>query len=84
MVATCAVSAMVGDHADVVRNGITGYLIEGNDQAAFVSALSNLIEHDQLRRTLGENARSAILHGYTIEDGARGWHTALHSTICYS
>lgn len=79
-----AVVAAVGDLSDVVRNGVTGYLIEGNDHAAFVAALSDLIEHEELRRTLGDNARSTILNGYTVEDGARGWHAALHSTICYS
>lgn len=79
-----AVVPAVGDHADVVRNGVTGYLIEGDDQAAFVAAISDLIEHEELRRTLGENARSTILHGYTVEDGARGWHAALRSAICYS
>jgi glycosyltransferase involved in cell wall biosynthesis len=79
-----AVVPAVGDLGDVVRNGETGYLIEENDHAAFVAAVSDLIEHDELRRTLGDNARSTILNGYTVEDGARGWHAALRSTICYS
>jgi glycosyltransferase involved in cell wall biosynthesis len=74
----------VGDHGDIVTNGMTGYLIEGEDHGSFVAALTNLLEHDDLRRTLGENARSTILHGYTVEDGARGWDTALRTTICYS
>lgn len=76
-----AVVPAVGDHADVVRNGVTGYLVEPDDHAAFVAPLSDLIEQEDLRRTLGDNARAAILHGYTIEDGARGWHAALRSTI---
>lgn len=79
-----AVVPAVGDLGDVVWNGVTGYLIEGEDQRAFVAALSDLIQRDALRRTLGENARSTILDGYTIEDGARGWQAALRSTICYS
>jgi glycosyltransferase involved in cell wall biosynthesis len=79
-----AVVPAIGDLADVVRNGITGYLIEGHNQAAFVAALSDLLEHEELRRTLGDRARSTILHGYTVEDGARGWHAALQSTICSS
>jgi glycosyltransferase involved in cell wall biosynthesis len=79
-----AVVPAVGDLADVVRNGITGYLIEGNEQEAFGVALSNLLEHEALRQTLGDHARSTILHGYTVEDGARCWHAVLQSTICYS
>jgi glycosyltransferase involved in cell wall biosynthesis len=79
-----AVVPAVGDLADVVQNGVTGCLVEGSDRGAFVAALSDLLEHDELRRTLGDNARSAILHGYTVQDGARGWHAALRSTNCYS
>lgn len=79
-----AVVPAVGDLGDVVRNGETGYLIEENDRAGFVAAVSDLIEHEDRRRTLGENARSTILNGYTVEDGARGWLAALRSTFCYS
>jgi glycosyltransferase involved in cell wall biosynthesis len=79
-----AVVPAVGDLGDVVRNGVTGYLIEGEDHAAFVAAVSDLVEHDGLRRTLGDTARSTILQGYTVEDGARGWDAALRSTTCYS
>jgi glycosyltransferase involved in cell wall biosynthesis len=71
----------IGDLADVVRNGETGYLIEDDDQGAFVAALHHLLEHDALRCTLGNNARSTILHGYTVEDGARAWHAVLQSAV---
>jgi L-malate glycosyltransferase len=72
-----AVVPAVGDLADVVRNGVTGCLIEENNQDAFVAALSNLLGDPELRGKLGDNARSTILHGYTVEDGARRWHAVL-------
>lgn len=67
----------VGDLADVVCDGVTGYLVEGGDQEAFVMRLSDLLEHEERRRRLGDNARSVILRGYTVEDGARAWHAIL-------
>jgi glycosyltransferase involved in cell wall biosynthesis len=70
----------VGDLGDVVRNGVSGYLIEGDHQEAFVAPLSELLEQEELRRRLGENARSTILQGYSVEDGARLWHAALRET----
>jgi glycosyltransferase involved in cell wall biosynthesis len=76
----CGVPAVVpaiGDLADVVCEGVTGYLVEGGDQAAFVTRLSDLLEHEERRRWLGDNARSVILRGYTVEDGARSWHAIL-------
>jgi glycosyltransferase involved in cell wall biosynthesis len=69
----------VGDLADVVRNGETGYLIEGSDRHAFVSAIHSLLEDEALRRTCGDAARATILRGYTVDDGARAWDVALQS-----
>jgi glycosyltransferase involved in cell wall biosynthesis len=79
-----AVVPAVGDLQDVVRNGVTGYLIDADDQNAFVSALRNLLEHEDLRRTLGDNARSTIMDGYSVEDGARHWRAVLRQIVCYS
>ncbi len=77
-----AVVPAIGDLADVVRDGVTGYLVVDNGQEAavqkaFVAALDNLLEHAELRRTLGDNARFTILQGYTVEDGARRWRDLL-------
>ena len=63
------VAPAVGDLADVIRNGETGYLIDADDQTAFVAAIHHLLDNDATRRRLGDNARSTILRGYTVEDG---------------
>lgn len=75
-----AVAPAVGDLVDVVRNGVTGYLVDANDHQGFVLTLSNLLRDQALRGRLGANARSTILDGYTVEDGARGWIDALRTT----
>jgi len=67
----------VGDLGDVVQNGVTGYLIEGADRDRFVAALGTLLDNEKLRDTCGDNARSTILNGYTVEDGARLWSEVL-------
>ena len=84
---SCGVPAVVpavGDLGDVVRTGVTGYLVDANDHSAFVAAVSALIDDEQFRRTLGDSARSMILDGYTVQDGARGWRAALQGAVCYS
>ena len=75
-----AVVPAVGDLADVVHDGITGYLVRDGDASGYVTTLSHLLEHDALRRTLGQNARRTVLEGYTIEDGTRLWHAALQGS----
>jgi glycosyltransferase involved in cell wall biosynthesis len=67
----------VGDLGDVVENGVTGYLIEGADRGGFVAALGTLLDDERRRDTIGDNARSTILRGYTVEDGARLWSEVL-------
>ena len=75
-----AVVPAVGDLGDVVHTGVTGYLLDPDDHSAFVRAVSALMEDEDVRRRLGANARSTILDGYTVGDGARGWRTALQGT----
>jgi glycosyltransferase involved in cell wall biosynthesis len=67
----------IGDLADVVSNGVTGYLVDANDREAFVMRVGDLLDDDERRRRIGENARALILRGYTIGDGARVWHAVL-------
>ena len=67
----------VGDLADVVRNGETGYLIPNGDLHGFVAALDNLLGNEELRRRIGEKACSTIRQGYLVENGARHWRAAL-------
>jgi glycosyltransferase involved in cell wall biosynthesis len=67
----------VGDLADVVSNGVTGFVIDDHEVDGFERAIGTLLEQDALRRRLGDNARSMILHGYTVEDGARAWRVVL-------
>jgi glycosyltransferase involved in cell wall biosynthesis len=79
-----AVAPAVGDLADVVQNGVTGYLVPSQDQEAFVTALSDLLDDEERLHQLGDNARSAVLGGYSLEDGARCWHTVVPSAFCNS
>jgi len=76
-----AVVPAVGDLADVVCDGETGYLVDGDNQAAFVTILQHLLGNDALRQVLGARARATILHGYTVKDGARAWRTVLQPAM---
>src|SRR5206468_12582383 len=43
-----AVVPAVGDLGDVVRTGVTGYLLDADDHSAFVAAVSALIEDEKV------------------------------------
>jgi len=45
---------------DIIADGITGYLIDEGDERSFVNHLDELMENENLRRTLGTKARIDI------------------------
>jgi L-malate glycosyltransferase len=76
-----AVVPAVGDLGDVVHDGVTGYLVGDDDRGGFVTALRTLLADEKLRRRIGDNARSTVLNGYTVEDGARLWREVFQDLI---
>ncbi len=52
------VGMRAGGVADLVQPGQTGLLCPPGDRAAFVRAAGQLLEHDELRRTMSANARA--------------------------
>lgn len=49
---------------DVVANGINGLLVAEKDNAALESAVSSLVQDEQLRKTMGNAARQTVLENY--------------------
>ncbi len=76
-----AVVPAVGDLSELVRNGVTGYLVQPPELEEFVQAIACLLEHEALRCRMGHAAQRAVLAGYTVEAGARDWHTSLQSLV---
>ena len=61
------VSSRIGQIAEVVTTGKNGMLIEPDDIIGFQNAIFDLIENEQLRDQIGENARHEILSKHTWE-----------------
>jgi L-malate glycosyltransferase len=74
-----AVVPAVGDLSDLVRDGVTGYLIQPPMVEGFVQALGYLLEREDVRCQMGHAAQNAVLDGYTVEAGADYWHARLQS-----
>ncbi len=72
-----AVVSAVGDLGDLVRDGVTGYLVRPPERTGFVQAIGCLLDDEPRRARLGAAALAAIQAGYTIEAGARAWRAIL-------
>lgn len=53
--------------ADFVEHGQSGLIVPEGDVSAIAAAITELLENEQLRRTLGQNAREVILTRYSTQ-----------------
>jgi glycosyltransferase involved in cell wall biosynthesis len=60
------VSTNVAGIPEIVEDGVSGILVPPNDESALAGAIVKLIENDNLRKELGENARKRIEERFDI------------------
>ena len=58
---TPVVASRVGGLTTLVNDGETGYLVDELSAAAFASCLERLLGDDELRRRMGDTARSSVM-----------------------
>jgi glycosyltransferase involved in cell wall biosynthesis len=61
------VSTRVGGMASVVTEGESGFLVDPEDETAFVTAVAEVLRDDALRRRLGENAAHRVRSDFSLE-----------------
>jgi glycosyltransferase involved in cell wall biosynthesis len=64
---TPVVASAVGGVPEIVRDGLTGFLVPPGDVAAMRERLSQLLTDPTLAQTLGDNAREDVLGRFTWE-----------------
>ena len=65
-----AVITALGQIKELVQDGYNGMLFEWGDDEGMVRKISALLSDAELRRRLGENARTTIENGWTWEQQA--------------
>jgi glycosyltransferase involved in cell wall biosynthesis len=71
------IATRVGGIPDVVKDGVTGYLIEARDHHALAHHLERLVQDGGLRQRLGQQARARFEANYTFAHFANNWSEAL-------
>jgi spore coat protein SA len=61
------VASRVGGIPEIVESGRNGMLVEPGDVSQLAAALTHLVEHTELRRQMGRQARSDVLERYSTE-----------------
>lgn len=58
----------VGDNADVVRNGVNGFVVCVDDADAISQHINQLTKNEPMRKAMGVKAREIIKKDYSIEN----------------
>lgn len=62
-----AVSTSCGGPTDIIESGVDGYLTQLNDRNGLVESLLTLITYPEIRKALGERARTKIERRYDLD-----------------
>ena len=79
---TPSIATNVGGVKEALIDGKTGFLIDDFDKDAFRNKLIQLMEDDDLRKRLGENAFEMISKGYDPKLNARKFEKLYRKLIC--
>ena len=61
------VTADVPGCREVVRDGVSGYLVPVRDSNATTAAIAKLVADPNLRQSMGQEARKLALNAFTVE-----------------
>jgi len=79
--AVVPVASDVGDLADVVKNGVTGYLYDEDDLDSFTKTIVDLLSNEELQTTLAMSARQAVIDKSGIQAVTQQWHDVLREYV---
>jgi glycosyltransferase involved in cell wall biosynthesis len=71
------VSADVGELADLVTDGVSGYLVQPNDLEAFTRRVVTLLRDEELRARMSQAARDAARRHMSVETVTARWRKDL-------
>ena len=80
---TPVIGSDVGGIPDMVKDGITGYLVPSGDVRRWGETLLTLTSETKQLEAMGQNCRKAIEEGYTLTTQARRY-VALYKELCQS
>lgn len=61
------VSTTVGSIPDVVRDGVTGFVVSPRESRPLAERISQLLENEYLRRRFGNNAQAIVKKEYSLD-----------------
>jgi len=71
----------VGGNAEVVTNGVTGYVVPRGDESAFAVALERLAGDGEARQQMGRDARRTVESRYSLKAMVDGYMKVYASVV---
>ena len=79
--ARAVVAARVGQIPEIIQDGVNGMVYDPSAPGALGERLLRLVDHPELRRRLGEEARRTVESHYTWQNSAAGVIAALEQAM---
>lgn len=76
-----SVATRVGGTAEVLADGVTGFLVEAGDVPALTDRLTRLIDDAGLRKRMGVAASERVRSQFTFAGQAAAWQTMLEEVV---
>jgi glycosyltransferase involved in cell wall biosynthesis len=76
------VATRVGGIPEVVKDGVTGLLVEPEDDEALANALIQLLNNAELRHTFGRQGRENVLEHFDWKASLAGIHSIYQEALC--
>jgi glycosyltransferase involved in cell wall biosynthesis len=57
----------VGGVADIIEDGVTGYVVPRDDVSAFADAVTRLVNDEVLRQSMGQQGREAVIQRFSYQ-----------------
>jgi glycosyltransferase involved in cell wall biosynthesis len=77
MAGLATVATRVPGARDVVEEGVTGFLVDIDDQAGLIDSVRRLITDPELRVSMGRRARQRAIEMFSLEASVENWHRVL-------
>ena len=72
-----AIATDVPGARDVIDDGVTGLIVDTDDQEALIDAVRRMISDDEMRAKMGEAARTRCCGFFSLEASADRWEAVL-------
>jgi glycosyltransferase involved in cell wall biosynthesis len=77
----CVATRLEGSTDTIIEHGMSGVLVDTDDDGGFARALTDLLTNPSLAKRMGDTARTRVIERYSIDRTAEQWLSAYREVL---